>query len=389
MSRNTNAGSNALTVYGNPQSFKSLINNHGQLCKVKQALVCPCVAGNHGSPDGNCEICGGKGHLYTYQRRMLVSDEDTPISYDGSELRPFWVPLLEVVKVQRVSSPVQGGITNLTVKEFTEEVITLETPIVKYDKKRVSYYFDGWTYVASEKLRVDVAHKLMYADGTIYQAGYQSSNPLNAFADIAKIEKIWNADTGAELTSYTYEGNTIATTQTVSDNMYIEYYYADLSQVITTDLNNKDQNEVYIHDLKSGECKMAFYPFLELAKGDIIVLPATTLYKNELLIHRKDLDRLHEIEIFALHDNIVDETGKTYYIGTDYILQGNHVKWVGSKPVDGKAINVRYGFKPAYIIFDDNPQPNNLENKQYPVLVLAKSWSKTSPDEVTKLMAGL
>ena len=52
MATNTNIGQqSALTVYGNPESFKKLIYNHGQLCKVKQALVCPCAAENSGTPN--------------------------------------------------------------------------------------------------------------------------------------------------------------------------------------------------------------------------------------------------------------------------------------------------------------------------------------------------
>lgn len=386
MGQNTNTGQiSSLTVYANPESFKKVILKHGQLCKIKQAIACPCVSKNHGTPDYTCTICHGDGYTYRYQRRFLVTDESSRSS--GRILTPYWNPILSVVKAQTVNSEIQGGIVELEVQSFSDTEITLVDMVVPYEKKRVTYYFDGWTYVAREKLRVDAVNKLMYADGTIFNAEYQSSNPLNAYADIAKIVKIWNDDTGKELKDYTVEGNTISTTKTIdADNMYIEYYYADLTQVVNTDVVNRQNNEMWTHDLTSGECKMAFYPFWELTRGDIIVLAATTLYRNQELQHQKSVDRLHEIEIFSLNDTILDESGNIYNIDTDYILQGRHIKWVGEEPAIGAWMSTRYGYKPAYIIFEDNPQPNNLENKQYPIIVLGKSWTKTSKDDVMKLL---
>jgi hypothetical protein len=387
MGQNNNPGrEGAITVHGNPESFNKLIRSHGELCKVKQALVCPFCAGvNHGSPDYNCEICGGDGYIYTYQRRFLVVDENSHTA--GKIMSPYWTPILGIDKIENVTSEIQGGITQLEFNHFTETQIILKEPAIIYERKRVSYYFDGWTYVAREKLRVDAVNKIMYADGTAYLSTYTSSNPYRAYADIAKVAKIWNDITGKEITKYTVYGNSIATTQSVdADNMYIEYYYSDLTEAVSSDLKNKLINEKWTHDIESGECQMAFYPFIELSRGDLLVFPATVLYKNETLIHQKDLDRLHEVEIFVLNDRILDQDGAVYHLDTDYILQGRHIKWIGDKPAVGKAISLRYGYKPAYIVFEDNAEPNNRENRAYPTLVMAKSWSKTKAEDVAKLL---
>jgi hypothetical protein len=388
MGRNTNLGEEtALTVFGNPEDFKKLIKNHGQLCKVKQAIACPnCMGSNHGSPDLHCDICDGDGYIYTHQRRFTIVDENSPS--EGKKLYPFYQPIIEVIKVQNLTSEIQGGITDLDVESFSDSEIILTENVVKYEKKRVTYKFDGWTYVAQEKLVVDAANKLMYTAGTLYNLEYQSSNPLNAFADIAKIVRIWNIDTGVELTNYTVEGKTIISSQpVVADKMYAEYYYADLTKVITTDIMSKNNNEVFTHDLSSGECKMAFFPYIDISRGDIIVIAATVLYKNEILNHTKDIDKLYEIEIFELNDVILDNLGNKYYINTDYILQGRHIKWIGGKPKIGASISIRYAYKPAYIVFEDNPQPLSLENKIYPKTVLSKSWSKISKDDIKQLMS--
>jgi hypothetical protein len=123
-----------------------------------------------------------------------------------------------------------------------------------------------------------------------------------------------------------------------------------------------------------------------VGKGDMIVISATVLWKNELLKHVKDIDRLFEIEIYQLYDVIIDELGNQYNLGTDYILQGRFVRWISdNKPALNSTISIRYGYKPVYIIYEDKPQPNNLENRQYPEIVMAKVWSKTSKDDITRL----
>ena len=387
MGQNTNIGQdNAVTVFGNPESFKKLINNHGILCKVKQALICPCVATNHGSVDYNCESCQGEGYIFTYQRRFLVSDENSRTC--GKEVYPYWVPVVSIEKVQNVTSEIQGGITEYEVESFTDDTITLSEEINNYEKKRVTYYFDGWTLSENDPLVVDAANGLMYTTATLFDAAYQSSNPLKAHADIAQILKIWNIDTGIEITNYTFEGNLIKTSQSiVSGKMYANYYYSDLTKSIATDIANRNANEQWTHEMAEGQTRMAFYPFFELSRGDIITFSAIVLYRNELVTHTGDIDQLFEIEVFSLNNVIIDANKNIYVLGVDYILQGRSIKWISAnKPALNSVISIRYGYKPSYVVFEDNPQPNNLENKQYPILVDVKSWTKTSKDDLIKLI---
>lgn len=381
----------AITVKGNPDSFLSLIINHGLLAKIKQAIMCTCLGTNHGSPDLYCPICKGDGFLYAYQRNFFVADENSPINLENTkELIPFWTPVLSVVKVQNVTSEIQGGIDEIAVSSVTSNKITVSQNLVPYMQRRVTYTFDGWTYVPSEKLVVDADHGIMYANGTIFDAGYQSSNPLNAFADITQIVRIWNIDTGVEIGVYTFEGNTIYTDETiVPDKMYAEYYYSDLTQVIATDVATRDQNEQWTHMLASGETRVALYPFIDISKGDIITLSAVILWKTELINHLDgNLDRLNEMEIAQLNNVILDQSGNKYYINTDYILQGRNIKWLtDNKPAKNAILSVRYAFKPSFVVFDDNPQPNNLENRLYPRLCMVKTWTKTAKDDVIRLLS--
>lgn len=395
MGQNLNVGQdNSLVVYGNPESFKKLIKNHGQLCKIKQAILCPCVTANNGSADMYCTICKGTGFIYSYQRRFMVADEQSQVNCNVTEVNPYYVPVLEVSKVERVTSTVQGGIQTMPVQSFNETTIFVENNINAkyYDKMRVTYFFDGWTKVEGDILTVNEDHGLMFPTQTFFNAGYQSSNPLQAEADITQINRIYNIVTGAEITEYTRLGNAIKTKEPiVSGQMAADYYYADLTQIITADLKMKDDNEVWSYDMTSGNLRLALFPWWNVAKGDIVVIAADAQFKTELFVHRGDLDQLFQMEVVELNDVCIDSDGNTYYRDEDYILVGNrYVSWISdNKPKDEKTVSLRYGFKPAFICFEDQPERNNLENKKYPTIIYVKAWTKTSKDDITKLLTAV
>jgi hypothetical protein len=169
--------------------------------------------------------------------------------------------------------------------------------------------------------------------------------------------------------------------------MKASYYYSDLTQVICTDVATQMTNEQWTQVLAAGETKMAFFPYWDISRGDIIILAALVLYKNELFNHMGDLDKLWEMEIFELNNVILDDQGNKYYLGTDYILQGSrHIKWLTeNQPAKNAVCSIRYGYKPAFIVFEDSPQPNNLENKIYPKTCMVKSWSKINKDDIARL----
>ena len=176
MGTNRNIGAQeSLIVRGNPESFRRLIENHGQLCKIKQALACPkCLGVNGGSPDFNCPLCRGTGFIYTYQRRFLIADENSPCNRAATELYPYYYPIMEVTGVQRMQDEKQGGISELEIDHFDEETIYLKAGQIKeYERNRTTYFFDGWTKVVGDVLTVDVKRGYMRPTKTFFNAGYQ------------------------------------------------------------------------------------------------------------------------------------------------------------------------------------------------------------------------
>ena len=392
MGTNRNIGAQeALQVKGNPESFRKLIQNHGQMCKVKQAIACPkCLGANHGAADFNCTICRGQGYIYTYQRRFMVSDELSPCNRSATEFYPYYYPILEVTGIQRMSDERQGGISEIEIDHFDESTIYVKPGQIRnFEANRTTYFFDGWTRVIGDVLKVNAAHGLMWPTQTIYDAKYQSSNPLRAEADIAQVDRIYNSVTGESITDYILVGNTIQTKQPIVDGqMKADYYYADLTTIITADLITKEENEQFTHSLVSGDIRMAIFPWLNLARGDIVVIAADAQYYTEMLVHQSDMDVLFQLECFEINDLILDEDGNKYYRDIDYILDGLHfIRWLtDNQPKKGKIISTRVGYKPAFIVFDDAPERNNLENKKYATIVHAKAWTKTNKNDIQKIM---
>ena len=382
----------AIVIFGDPVKAQAVIRNHGQLCKIKQGLPCPCNAANAGTPKITCKICNGTGFVYTYQRRFLVADEFCQRNSAMTELYPYYFPVLEVTGVQVLDSPSQGGIRQAVVTGFDEKTVFIENPggnFKEYEQNRTTYFFDGWTKVVGDVLTVDVKRGYMRPTKTFFNAGYQSSNPLRAEADIAQIIRIYNKETGIELTDYTMVGNLIKTkTPIVAGQMVADYYFSDLTQVLTADLETANPNEDWTRDMESGDIRMAVYPWWNVSRGDIIVIAADAQYRDEILTHKGELDQLWELEIFELNDVLFDEDGRKFYREIDYTLEGRNIVWLtDNQPRKGSVISVRYGFKPTFICFEDNPEPNNLENRRYPKIIWAKRWSKTTKNDIAKLQA--
>ena len=392
MANDRNIGANsAIAIYGSPEQFRRVIKYHGQLCKIKQGLPCACTAENGGTPKMHCKVCHGVGLVFCYQRRFLVADEYSPSNHAMTEIYPYYEPVMEVTKVQVLSDPKGGGIRTAKVTGFNDKTIFIENKgqYKEYNKRRVTYFFDGWTKVEGDVLKVNEKRGLMWPTKTFFDAGYQSSNPLEAEADICEMIRVYNKVTGKEVKDYVMIGNMIKTSEKIVEGeMVADYYFSDLTQVITADLKTANPEETWTRDMEEGDIRFAMYPWWNIGRGDLLVIAADAQYRDELLTHTGELDQLWELEIFELNDVIFDGSGNKYYRGTDYELEGRHIAWISdNQPKLGAVISVRYGFKPTFICFHDNPEPNNLENRRYPKIIFAKRWSKATKNDICKLLS--
>lgn len=331
-----------------------------------------------------CSLCEGKGKIYDFQRKLLQTGEDSGQNQKGDEIYPLRFPVLEPVKVERLLPDYQGGIKQYGIHSFSDEVISIEgndLPL-ESEKKRVSYYFDRFTKVEAELLSVE--NGVLRTSGTWFNDKHNTGNDFNVHGDIVLIDRLYKDD--SEYTQYSFDRNIIRPGWTGDlSGIRADYYYCPPAKVLTADIESKYSEEKWTHSLLEGTCRIAVEPWYELAKGDIITLLTPTLYKNEVRVHNTDLDTLFELDIFNIDDVVFDEDGNKYEKGTDFSLMNyNQLVWTDNQPAAGKKISTRYGYHPSYVVFNDNPIPNTLENKRYPKIVHAKYWSKTDINDVKR-----
>lgn len=375
----------AFPIEGRPDTFIGLIQRHGVLARIVRSRKCPCVMPN-GSPDMFCTLCHGDGLIYDFQRRLFQADEDSDISADGRVVYPFRIPVMEPLTVDRLLPEEQGGITRYAIEGFTPTSITIsgDPAPLPYEKMRVSYIFDRWERLNDERPVVDAATKTLEVLGTKYDDGYRSSNFQGVHGDIAHVIRVYDEERGHEFRSFTYTKNYIYLGDDepapTPGKVVADLYYVPVAKVIPNDVESRQgKEEKWTSDIPQGNCRIAIEPWFEVGEGDLITFLTPTIYRSEILTHSATgIDKLFEFDISQVDECIFDARGTRYYRGKDFHLRNfRDLSWTGSQPPPGEKIVVRYGYHPTYVVFIDNPQPNNLENKQFPQFINAKLWAKT------------
>lgn len=393
----------AFNILSSPEKYIRLINQHGTLTRIMQARVCPCVETN-GSPSMYCKMCNGDGHIYSFQRKLLIEDEDSEREFNRNQMLkkdtfsvfPFRVPVLEPLKVERLLPPEQGGIVEYNIDSFTGETISIsrknETDPypLHYEPMRVSYYSDRYVLIENEYPEVDSVNSILTLQGTKFSGEWSSGNVKNVHGDVAIVTSIYSVKNRWEYKNFTFRKNKIYVNTTDEPELSrgdirVSYYFCPPAKTLPADPSlNIGKSEKWVADMASGSVRVAFEPWFEVGQGDIITFLTTIYYKNEVLIHNTGLDKLREFDIDTVQDDIIDETGKIYRKGINFINTNfRDIKWIGEEPAQGARISIRYGHYPTFIIFEDEPVPNSLENKQYPRILTAKNWSKTMSKDLS------
>jgi hypothetical protein len=391
--RHVGKGSPTFRVEGNPDTFINLVANHGVVSRVMRARKCPCET--NGSPDMYCTLCRGDGSVYDFQRKLLQTDEDSDVKGDRSFVHPFRVPIMEPVKVERMLAPEQGGIKKYNIVSYDAYSIKISGNPLPYhwNKMRVSYYFDRFNAVVGDRVNVDPNTRMLTTTKTLFDGQYQFGNALAAHGDITIVTKVYSESTGYEYTNIdNFRKNQIilaaSEPEPVVDDILVDYYYASLVPVLPAPLITQEtKSEKWESLMSSGQVQIGLDPFYELSQGDIITLMAVELFREETITHSSSsIDKLMEFDISRVDDDILDQDGKKYRRGTDFVLQGfRDIVWIGNQPEAGKNLSVRYSYRPTFIVFESNPEVNFLENKRYPTVVNTRLWGKTLQKDIERI----
>ncbi len=390
--RHVGRSSPTFVVEGDPDTFIGLIRRHGVLSRVMRSRKCPCIT-TTGSPNIHCMLCRGDGYVFDFQRKLLQADEDCEVRKDRSVVLPFRVPILEPVSVERLLPPEQGNIKKYVIDRFDAFNIYISgSPLpLHWQKLRVSYYFDRYNSVVGDLVEVDAATKTLTTTLTKYDGEHRIGNVEDVHGDLAIITRIYDAQLDHTFSDFTFRKNRIQ----LSDNeptptpgkVEVDYFYVPPTQVLPSDLESQDDKEKWMSDLTSGTVRVGLEPWYELSEGDLVTILVAEYFRDEVIVHSSvGVDKLNEFDISRIDDEIFDEDGVKYRKGIDYYLRPfRDLVWIGSQPNQGKRISVRYGYHPTFSIFINNPVPNNLENKRFPKIFMAKYYSMTLPKDLEKI----
>lgn len=379
----------AVTVEANPDTFNRLITTHGLLSRIMRSRKCPCVTIT-GSPSIACNTCHGDGYIYDFQRKLLEVDEDSDIKGEQNIVHPFRVPILEPLRVERLLPEEAGGIKEYTIDSFNSDNITISgDPLpTHYHEMRVSYYFDRYEKVVADRVKVYPSTKTLVTTQTRFNGAYRNSNVTNAHGDLAIITRIYDLAQDHTYTNYTFRKNIISlgsSEPTPTENsIEVDYFYVPVSFVLAMDLESMTDKEKWTSNILSGDVRMAVKHWFELSEGDLITVLSSEFYQDAIITKSTvGYDKLNEFDIVRLDDEIIDENGAKYRKNVDYYLRPfREIVWFGAQPNAGLKYSVRFSYRPTYKIFMKNPVPNNLENKNYPKVFFAKSYSMTLPKDI-------
>lgn len=378
------------TIEGHPQKYNTLIETHGTLARVMRARKCPCITVT-GSPKITCKQCKGDGFLHEFQRKFLAFEEDADIRGDRSIVYPYITPILQPLSVERLISPDAGGIRKYTIESFDSNTIKISgDPLpYHYNQMRVSYYFDGYTFVSQDVVDVNDAAFMLTTTQTKYNGQYRNSNITNVHGDIALVKEIKDLVTGHIYTNYSFRKNIIQLgsnePKPVHGQIVASYYYAPPTLVLPQSLDTTNDKENWTTSLPSGQTQIGLKYWYELSEGDLITLLSVEMYKDAIISHNAStsIDKLNEFDVVKIDDEIIDEDGRHYINGVDFILKPfRDINWIGKQPQQDKKISIRFSYRPTYIVFMNNPVPNALENKKYPTIVNAKLFQMMLPKDI-------
>jgi hypothetical protein len=390
----------AFKPLSNPEKFINIIKNQGILARVMQARICPCVRPN-GSANVYCKLCGGDGAVFGFQRRLIAVDEDSLVDWELPIVYPFRVPIIDVLKVQKVREPECGGIVEYNVDSFSHTQINIseKNPIpgqsnlpLHYELMRVTYWFDRFTYL-DEVVAVDGVLNILTCSGPVYDDAYKTSNYRGVTGDIAVVDRVHSIANNHDYTHFTFRKNQIYVSIQVGEpplmpgDIRVSYYYCPATTVLPGDVMTQTMKSLnWSADLVSGTSKVSLEPWYEIAQGDIITFLTPTLYQTEVIVHNTGLDRLREFDISDVSDDIIDEDGVIYHRKSDFVLKNfRDLAWIGTQPAQGKKFSCRYGYHPTFIVYEDNAQSNVLENKLFPSTVSVRAWAKTLNRDLSQM----
>lgn len=385
---NPYSGQSLVNIEARPNEHEAVIERQGQLVKLLQAKKCPCIT--HGKPKLFCSLCNGRGYKFYFQEKYMVIEENSPhgLCDDLSKIYPFYTPIVNVRKVERITKTCQLNITDYNVASFDDESIMLtagqDFP-KRYEHIKVTYDYKIPNSVTDENSTSDGTY-IIHTTGTEMQSTARLSNPFGVHGDIISVSRVRNVTQAIDYNvlsfakqSITLDSESGAKPAPLSnDVLEVDYEYVLPIKAIIGRLKLQNSLLKWGEDIKQSDIEATFPGGYYIKRGNVVVL--LTAFVTESVIIKRGAgtkDELPFFEVYEILEDIEDEDGTIYTKDIDFKLsEYNDLVWIGSSPNNGKKFSVVLRYHPSYTVYKDEMNTTNAEDKRFPKTVLLRIFKK-------------
>lgn len=389
-SKPTQPNSSPLDVFniqGNPFSFEGALRRHGQLTRILQAKLCPC--NDRGTPDMLCNLCSGKGFIFSYQTSLMVIDENSPHD-EQMNVYPLGTPVTKVLKVDKPLPDYQGGIVNYETVSIADDKNSFSVcgkHWKEWEKIRCSYEYTLLRDITNEIAIVPEQGYAIIVSAPV--SVVTTSNPFGITGDVYSVASVINETNGKTYTVLKVQKNTIHLVNNtfpiaVTDVVKVTYKYLYPFNVVTGRIEENNNFSVPFESVKEGDLQAVFSNGVNLSKSDIITFLVGK--RKDTSIIKKSANAKEEIPQFDVTEilDVIDEDGVKYILNTDYYLFNyNEIKWVSNhKPATNKKYSISFLYRPSYKIFRQNADYMNNENKYFVQYAMLRYMNKFDKKDI-------
>jgi len=359
-----------VNVFLTRDEYNQLILNHGQYCMWKSSTVCPCTESDRGTPNPNCDLCGGRGRRYYDRTEFQIIREK--VTVENNEGRVFYPNIKSVDHVYT---------DGLSVVDFHGDQIIFDQIIDKSESVYVDYTYT----IERSQCSVEGTYK---GHGIIEVPGYtfRSTRGVEISYEIISAT---NFDEPCATFVDAYKNyvvidpllvvNELAEGDPVTmDITYIKphlFHFAGMTQKMRYE-------DPYV--MEDGEISLTVPDHIHVAEGDLFTMVGTAQpfslireFDNEAVhLSHYDLQRILRIE---------DEKGTIYVDGTDYVQLGrDRVKLLNSCLLVGKYA-IKYLYRDMFAALPNMPQVRRGENQTLPRKVMLKTYNRLTTEQIDNI----
>lgn len=348
-------------------AYENALKRHGQYVRWTKAILCPCLDPMTNQPNVNCNLCQGRGRIYSVPGPFSIQWENARHDNYGRIYPKASTYIQGTMTVYH-----QDGIVSLAAAQPADNsYVQMASPWPQiWQRIHVKYSCTPQLTVRDENCAVVLPNVLMASACDTNITG-DSIKPAGIYpGSISLVTRVYNRTRGEYYQVVKCEKNFIEllamTNYQTGDVLEVDYNYVAPYQFLVSGVSPKMRyNQAYILDEASALLVTPYYH--KVGKDDLITALSQQHYGEAIIDptnNQTQVDTITNYYDLATLIKVVDVNGVEYSTTTDIRLVGrNKLVWITQKP----AVNytVQFTYHPTYIALKEFPSMRAAENKEF------------------------